>query len=65
MLEKLKTCPVCNSAPIVLFDRTNNNIVLRCPDMDCDFPYAVGDSNRELAGKRWNDCCEQWDKDNK
>lgn len=63
-MENLKNCPICNNTPVSFVDETNNSIVLRCPDIDCDFPYAVGDINKELAIKRWNQCCEQWDKEN-
>lgn len=63
-MEKLKQCPICNCIPISYVDETTNCTVLQCPDINCDFPYAIGDINKECAIKRWNRCCEQWDKEN-
>lgn len=64
-MENLKKCPICNCTPISFVAEPNNHIVLRCPDIDCDFPYAVGGINKESAIRKWNRCCEQWDKENK
>lgn len=62
-MKKLENCPICNMAPILFVDETTYKFILRCPDVDCDFPYAVGNINKELAIKRWNQCCKQWDKE--
>lgn len=58
-------CPCCNCGPISYIDKTNNYIVMRCPDINCDFPYAVGGKTKEKAINMWNLACSNWIKETK
>ena len=58
-------CPCCNCDPISYIDKTDNRIVMRCPDINCDFPYAVGGETKEKAINMWNSACSNWMKESK
>ena len=61
---RITKCPCCNCEPIFYIDK-DNRIVMRCPDINCDFPYAVGGETKEKAINLWNSSCSNWMKENK
>lgn len=61
-MSNIKKCPCCNKIPTVYIDetRTPNCFVLRCSDTNCNFPYAVGNEDKERAILIWNGNIEHY-----